>query len=63
MYVYFGIKNELFGLVVGFLEIFRSNNFFKFILIGFIDNFLKVEKEHMANLNTLKSVTEMKYPF
>lgn len=42
----FGIKNELFVLLVGFLEMSRR----------FLNNFLKVEKEHIINLRSLKVV-------
>ncbi|CAK79880.1 unnamed protein product (macronuclear) [Paramecium tetraurelia] len=49
----FGIKNELFVLLVGFLEMSRR----------FLNNFLKVEKEHIVNLRSLKVVQDLKYPF
>ena len=49
MYIYLGIKNELFILCVGFLEMTRSICF-NVIIIGFINNFLKMEKEHITNL-------------
>lgn len=32
-------------------------------MIGFIDNFLKVEKEHVGNLGNLRSIQDLKFPF
>lgn len=49
----FGINDELFVLCVGFLEMSRR----------FLDNFLKVEKEHIINLRSLKAMADLKYPF
>lgn len=49
----FGIKNELFILLVGTLEMMRR----------FLNNFLKMEKEHITNLRTFKAVQDLKYPF
>lgn len=46
MYRLFGIKNELFVLMVGMLEMMRR----------FINNFLKMEKEHITNLRNLKTI-------
>jgi hypothetical protein len=31
--------------------------------LGFMNNFLKIEKEHITNLSSLKSVSDYKYPF
>ena len=53
MYRLFGIKNELFVLMVGILEMMRR----------FINNFLKMEKEHITNLRNLKTIQDLKYPF
>lgn len=49
----FGIRTELFYLVVGFLEMTRR----------LINNFLKIEKEYITNLRTLKAVQDLIYPF
>lgn len=50
---YLGIKNELFVLLVGFFEMLRR----------FINNFLKMEKEHIINLRTLRTVQDLRMPF
>lgn len=47
------IRPELFGLIVGFIEIFRRS----------VWNFLRVEKEHIANVGNFKAVPDMNLPF
>mmetsp|Transcript_41233 Transcript_41233/g.36572 ORF Transcript_41233/g.36572 Transcript_41233/m.36572 type:complete len:120 (-) Transcript_41233:919-1278(-) len=46
-------RPELFSLIIGFLEIFRRS----------IWNFLRVEKEHIANVGSFKAVKEMNLPY
>lgn len=46
------IRPELFALIVGFVEIFRRS----------VWNFLRVEKEHTANVGNFKAVPDMKLP-
>lgn len=53
MYRILGINNELFILGFGFLEMSRR----------LVNNFLKMEKEHITNLRNLKTVQELKFPF
>lgn len=53
MYKMLGLKNEIFVLIVGMLEMSRR----------FLNNFLKMEKEHITNLRSLKAVQDLKYPF
>jgi len=47
------IRPELFNLIVGFIEIFRRS----------VWNFLRVEKEHIANVGNFKAVPDMNLPF
>ena len=53
MYKIIGIKNEIFVLLFGFLEMSRR----------LVNNFLKMEKEHINNLRSLKSIADLKFPF
>lgn len=47
------LRPELFALIVGFVEIFRRA----------VWNFLRVEKEHIANVGNFKAVPDMNLPF
>lgn len=61
MYLYFGLKNkELFIFIIGFLEMTRSNHI---IILGLINNFIKIEKEYITNLRSLKTTRDYQYPF
>ena len=53
MYKIIGMKNEMFVLFFGFLEMSRR----------LVNNFLKMEKEHINNLRSLKSIADLKFPF
>lgn len=53
MYRILGIKSELFVLFFGFLEMSRR----------LVNNFLKMEKEHINNLRSLKNIADLNFPF
>lgn len=54
MYRHLGIKNrEMFILVIGVLEMSRR----------LINNFIKIEKEYITNLRSLKTTRDFVYPF
>jgi hypothetical protein len=56
MYIYFGLSNkELFIFVIGFLEMTRS---IWLTYLGLINNFIKIEKEYITNLRSLKTTME-----
>lgn len=47
------IRPEFFALIIGFTELFRRS----------VWNFLRVEKEHLANVGNFKAVPDMNLPF
>lgn len=47
------VRPEIFTMFVSFLEMFRRC----------LWNFIRVEKEHIANCGEFRAVDEMKYPF
>lgn len=54
MYYHLGMKNkELFILIIGMLEMSRR----------LINNFIKIEKEYITNLRSLKTTKDFRYPF
>lgn len=61
IYGYLGIKSELFVLLLGILEMLRSNTIIK--NKGFISNFVRLEKEHIMNQNALKVVVDYRFPY
>lgn len=61
MYRILGVHNELFILLFGFIEMSRSIKID--IYLGLLNNFLKMEKEHITNLRNLKTVQEINFPF
>ena len=62
MYRFLGLANiELFIMLFGFIEMTRSILFIS--IIGLLNNFLKMEKEHITNLRNLKTVQEIRFPF
>ncbi|CAD8170017.1 unnamed protein product [Paramecium pentaurelia] len=54
MYLYLNISNkEVFIFIIGFLEMTRR----------LINNFIKIEKEYITNLRSLKTTRDLVYPF
>jgi hypothetical protein len=53
LYHILGINNELFIMMFGFIEMNRR----------LVNNFLKMEKEHITNLRNLKTVGDLRFPF
>lgn len=57
MYLYFGLRNkELFIFIIGFLEMTRSIIYI--LYVGLINNFIKIEKEYITNLRSLKTTRD-----
>jgi hypothetical protein len=55
------IWNPMFVFLVSSLEIFRSNT--KILWLGFLWNFIRVEKEHVVNMGEFRAVPEINFPY
>lgn len=49
-------------MIIASIELFRSK-IEKFILLGFLWNFIRVEREHLVNEGEFKTIPNLKFPF